>query len=64
MNVWKVAISGEEIGCFDTYHGLAETGKGAGDKALALAQKEAKEDKNFNDELYTSEISFVACIEF
>lgn len=64
MNFWKVTISGEESGHYNDYYGLAKKATVAGEKALALAQKEAKEDKNFGDELYVSEISFVAFKEF
>ena len=64
MNVWKVTISGEELGYFDEYHGKAEKGKEAGEKALEIAKEQSKEDKNFNDELYVSEISFIAYLEF
>lgn len=64
MNFWKVTISGEELGQYADYYGLAKKAKEAGEKALAVAQKEAKQDKNFDDELYVSEISFVAYREF
>lgn len=36
----------------------------AGEKALTYARKQAEKDKNFDDELYVSEISFVAYKEF
>lgn len=64
MNIWKVTISGEGLGQYADYYGLAKKATIAGEKALALAQKETKADKNFDDELYVSEISFVAFKEF
>ncbi len=64
MFIWKITISGEENGNYSDYYGLAKKGTVAGKKALELAQKEVKEDKNFDDELYVSEISFVALKEF
>lgn len=64
MNIWKVAISGEEIGLCGTYYGIAKKATIAGEKALKVAQEEIKVDKNFNNELYVSEINFVACKEF
>ena len=64
MNIWKVTISGEETGQYADYYGLAKKATVAGEKALVVAQKETKEDKNFGDELYVSEISFVAFKEF
>ena len=64
MNFWKITVSGEETGHYSDYHGLAKKAAVAGEKALILAQKEAKEDRNFDDELYVSEISFVAFKEF
>ena len=64
MNIWKVTISGEETGWYADYHGLAKKATVAAEKALVVAQEEAKEDKNFDDELYVSEISFVVFREF
>lgn len=65
MNIWKIFISGEETGLYNSYHGLAKKAMAAGEKALALAKKEVAEgDKNFDDELYVSEITFVATREF
>ena len=64
MSIWKITISSETSGYYVDYHGVAKKATIAAEKALILAQKESKEDKNFNDELYVSEISFVACKEF
>ena len=64
MNVWKITISEEDLGLFETYYGRSKKAKEAGEKALKLAQKQVMEDKNFDGELYVSEISFVAYLEF
>lgn len=64
MCIWKITISGEETGQYADYHGLAKKATVAAEKALIVAQKEAKGDRNFDDELYVSEISFVAAREF
>ena len=64
MNIWKVTVSGEDIGQFDEYYGLAEKATVAAEKALIVAGKDAKSDKNFDDELYVSEISYVGWKQF
>jgi len=65
MNIWKITISSEELGQYNEYYGIAKKATIAGEKALILAQQEVKHDKNFNnDELYVSEISFIAFKEF
>lgn len=64
MNIWKISISGEESGHLDDYYGLAEKATGAGVLALQVARKQVEEDRNFDDELYVSEITFIAFVEF
>ena len=64
MNIWKITISGEESGQFDDYYGLAEKATRAAKMALVVANKDAQSDKNFDDELYVSEISYVGWKQF
>ena len=64
MNIWKITISREDIRQFDEYYGLAEKATTAAAKALKVATKDTESDKNFNDELYVSEISYVGWKRF
>lgn len=64
MSIWKVTITEEDTGHYTEYYGVAKKATVAGEKALILAQKAAKNDKNFDDELYVSGIARVAIKAF